>query len=160
MIKKLFLTFFFIFTFFISIYPSKKENINFIDYCYALEKVLFSNSVEKSKNVSKKLKTFAKDISFFGTNKTKGALVSKIIDQYKTSKKLFILSIIPNQFYCFGGYWIEEANPGTFQSILFEKSKQRINQYKDIQKESNQFIIDINSEYQIIKKEIKDLFKN
>ena len=159
MMKKLFLTLFFLFTFFISIYPSKKENINFIDYCYALEKVLFRNSVEKSKNVSIKFKTFAKDISLLGINKTKGALVSKIIDQYKTSKKLLIISIIPNQFYCFGGYWIEESNPGTFQSIFFEKSKQKINQYKDIQKESDQFIKNINSEYKSIKKEIKDLFK-
>ena len=158
MIKKLFLTLFFLFTFFISIYPSKKENINFIDYCYALEKVLFRNSVEKSKNVSIKFKTFFKDISLFGINKTKGALVIRVIDEYKTSKKLFIVTIVPNQLYCFGGYWIEELNPGTFQSIFFEKSKQRINQYKDINKETDQFIKDINSEYKSIKKEIKDLF--
>ena len=158
MMKKLFLTLFFLFTFFISIYPSKRENINFIDYCYALEKVLFRNSVEKSKNVSIKFKTFAKDISLLGINKTKGALVRKIIDQYKTSKKLFIISIIHNQFYCFGGYWIEKVNPGTFQSIFFEKGKQRINQYKDIKIEADQLIKDINSEYKSIKIEIKKLF--
>ena len=158
MFKKLFFTFFFLFTFFISIYPSKRENINSIDYCYALEKVLVRNSVEKSKNVSKKFNTFAKDITLFGANKTKGALVTKIIDQYKTSKKLPIITIVPNQFYCFGGYWIEEVNPGTFQSIFLEKGKQRINQYKDIKKEADQFIEDINTEYKNIKKEIKDLF--
>ena len=158
MFKKLFLTFFFLFTSFISIYPSKRENINSIDYCYALEKVLVRNSVEKSKNVSKKFNTFAKDITLFGANKTKGALVTKIIDQYKTSKKLPIITIVPNQFYCFGGYWIEEVKPGTFQSIFLEKGKQIINQYKDIKKEADQFIEDINTEYKNIKKEIKDLF--
>ncbi len=158
MLKKLFLTFLFIFTFYVFIYPSKKENINLTDYCYALEKVLFRNSVEKSEKISKKFKSFAKDITFFGTDKTKGALVSKIIDQYKTSKKIFILTIIPNQLYCFGGYWIEELNPGTFQSIFFEKSREKINQIKDLKKEADEFIKDINSEYKSIKKEIKKLF--
>ena len=158
MFKKLLLPFFLLFSSLITIYPSKKENTDLLDYCYSFEKILSRNSVEKSKNVSIKFKTFAKDISLLGINKTKGALVSKIIDQYKTSKQLYIISIIPNQFYCFGGYWIEESNPGTFQSIFFEKSKQKINQYKDIQKESDQFIKNINSEYKSIKKEIKDLF--
>ena len=158
MLKNLFLTFLFIFTPYVFIYPSKKENINLTDYCYALEKLLFRNSVEKSEKIPKNFKSFAKDITFFGTDKTKGALVSKIIDQYKTSKKIFILTIIPNQFYCFGGYWIEEVNPGTFQSIFFEKGKQRINQYKDIKIEADQFIKDINSEYKSIKMEIKKLF--
>ena len=158
MLKKLFLTFLFIFTPYIFIYPSKKENTNLTDYCFALEKVLFRNSVDKSEKISKNFKSFAKDITFFGTDKTEGALVSKIIDQYKTSKKIFILTIIPNQFYCFGGYWIEKVNPGTFQSIFFEKGKQRINQYKDIKIEADQLIKDINSEYKSIKIEIKKLF--
>ena len=158
MLKKLFLTFLLIFTPYIFIYPSKKENTNLTDYCFALEKVLFRNSVEKSEKISKNFKSFAKDITFFGTDKTKGALVSKIIDQYKTSKKIFILTIIPNQFFCFGGYWIEKVNPGTFQSIFFEKGKQRINQYKDIKIEADQLIKDINSEYKSIKIEIKKLF--
>ena len=114
MLKKLFFTFLFIFTPYLFIYPSKKENINLTDYCYALEKVLFRNSVEKSEKISKKFKSFAKDITFFGTDKTRGVLVSKIIDQYKTSKKFFIVTIVPNQFYCFGGYWIEELKPGIF----------------------------------------------
>ena len=49
-------------------------------------------------------------------------------------------------------------NPGTFQSIFFEKGKQRINKYKDIKIEADQLIKDINSEYKSIKKEIKNLF--
>ena len=158
MFKKLLLTFFLLFSSFITIYPSKKENTNLIDYCYSLEKILSRNSVEKSKNVSKKYKTFAKDITLFSTKKTKGALVNKMINQYKTSKKSFIITFVPNKFYCLAGYWIEEVNPGTFQSIFYEKSKQRINQYKDMKKEVDDFIKDINSEYKSIKKEINYLF--
>ena len=154
MFKNLLFTFFLIFSSFIAIYPSKKENTNLIDYCYSLEKLLSRNSLEKSKNISNKYKTFAKDITSFGINKSKGALVNKIIDQYKSSKKLFIITIVPNKFYCLTGYWIEEINPGTFQSIFYEKSKQRINQYKDIKNEVNEYIKDINSEYKSIKKEI------
>ncbi len=158
MFKNLLLTFFLFLSSLITIYPSKKENTNLIDYCYSLEKILYRNSVEKSKNVSKKYKTFAKDITLFSTKKTKGALVNKMINQYKTSKKYFIITVVPNKLYCLAGYWIEEVNPGTFQSIFYEKSKQRINQYKDMKKEVNDLIKDINSEYKSIKKDINDLF--
>ena len=158
MLKKLILTFLFIFTPYVFIYPSRKENISLTDYCYALEKVLFRNSVEKNEKISKNFKSFAKDINFFGTYKTRGVLVSKIIDEYKTSKKFFIGTIVPNQFYCFGGYWLEELKPGTFQSIFFEKTKERINQFKDIKKEADQFFNEIDLEHKYLKKEVKDLF--
>ena len=158
MFKNLLLTFFLFFSSLITIYPSKKENTNLIDYCYSLEKILSRNSVEKSKNVSKKYKTFAKDITLFSTKKTKGALVNKMINQYKTSKKSFIITFVPNKLYCLAGYWIEEVNPGTFTSIFYEKSKQKINEYNDIKKEVDKFIKDINSEYKSIKNEINDLF--
>ena len=38
MFKKLILTSFLLFSSLITIYPSKKENTNFFDYCYSLEK--------------------------------------------------------------------------------------------------------------------------
>ena len=158
MYKKLFSTFFLIFVSLIIIYPSKKENTNLFDYCYSFEKILSRNSIEKSKNLSKKFKPIAKDITLFGTNKTKGSLVNKIIDQYKTSKNLFIITLLPNQIYCLAGYWIEEVNPGTFKSIFDEKSQEKINEYKDIKKEVDAFIKDINLEYKSIKKEINNLF--
>ena len=158
MFKNLLLTFFLFFSSFITIYPSKKENTNLLDYCYSLEKILSRHSLEKSKNVIKKYENFAKDSTLFGTKKTKGALVNKIIDQYKTSKKSFIITSVPNEFYCFAGYWIEKVNPGTFQNILYEKSKQKINQYNNIKIEVDEFIKEINSEYKSIKKEINDLF--
>jgi len=144
MFKNLLLTFFLFFSSFVTIYPSKKENTNLIDYCYSFEKILARNSLEKSRNVSKKFKTFTEDIILFSTNKTRGELAKEIIDRYKTSKKSNLMSFLPNQFYCLAGYWIEKVKPGTFQSIFYEKSKQRINQYKNLKKEVDQFIKDIN----------------
>ena len=144
MFKNLLLTFFLFFSSFVTIYPSKKENTNLIDYCYSFEKILARNSLEKSRNVSKKFKTFTEDLTLFSTNKTRGELAKEIIDRYKTSKKSNLISFLPNQFYCLAGYWIEKVKPGTFQSIFYEKSKQRINQYKNLKKEVDQFIKDIN----------------
>ena len=158
MFKKLLLTSFLLFSSLITIYPSKKENTKFFDYCYSLEKIISRNSLEKSKNLLKNFKPLAKDITLFGTNKTKGNLANKIIDQYKNSKKLFIVNFVPNQIYCLAGYWIEVANPGKFESIFYKKSKQKINEYKNIKKEVDEFIKDINLEYKSIKKEIKDFF--
>ena len=158
MLKKFLLTSFLLFSSFITTYPSKKENTNFFDYCYSLEKIISKNSVEKSKNLSKNFKPYLKDIASFGSNKTQGLLVNKIIDQYKISKQSYIFSVFPNKFYCFLGYWIEEINPGTFQSIIYQKSKQKINQYRNTKKEVDAFFKDINSEYKSIKKEINDFF--
>ena len=155
MFRKLLLTFFLLFSSFIIIYPSKKETTNLLDYCYSFEKILARNSLENNKE-SNKFNSFTKDVTFFGTNKTKGALVNKVIDQYKTSKKLFIINLVPNKFICLTGYWIEVVNPGLFKSMIYQKSKQKINQYKDIKKEVDEFIKDINLE--TIKKEMKDLF--
>ena len=158
MFKKLFLAFFFLFSSFLAIYPSKKENTYLFDYCYSFEKILSRNALEKSKNVSNEVKIFANDITLFGTNKSKGELVNNIIDQYKTSKKLFIITFIPNQVYCLAAYWIEVVNSGIFVSIVYEKSKQTIDEYKVIKKELDGFIKDINSEYESIKNEITDFF--
>jgi len=83
MFKKFLFTSFLILSSLITIYPSKKENTNFLDYCYSLEKIISRNTVEKSKNLSKKFKPLAKDIILFGTNKTKGTFANKMIDQYK-----------------------------------------------------------------------------
>ena len=158
MFKKLLLTSFLLFGSLITIYPSIKENTNFLNYCYSLEKIVSRNSVEKSKYLSKNFKPLAKDITLFGTNKTEGNLANKIIDQYKKSKKLFIVTFVPNRVYCLSGYWIELSNPGKFESIFYKKSKQKINEYKNIKKEVDEFIKDINLEYKSIKKEINDFF--
>ena len=158
MFKKLLLIFFLLFSTFIVIYPSTKENTKLFDYCYSLEKIFSRNSVVKSKNISRKVKTYAKDITSIGTSKTKGALVNKIIDQYKNSKKSLIISFVPNRFYCLIGYWIEYVKPGTFTLLFYEKTQRSINKYKDAKQEVDEFIRDINSEYKSIMREIKDLF--
>ena len=158
MFKNFILTSILLFSSLITIYPSKKENTNFFDYCYSLEKIISRNTLEKRKNLSKNINSFAKDITLFGTKKTQGNFANKIIDQYKNSKKLFIINVIPNQIYCLAGYWIEEVRPGKFESIFYEKTKQKINEYKNIKKEVDEFIKDINLEYKSIKKEINEFF--
>ena len=158
MFKKLFLTFFLLCISFLTIYPSKKENTNLFDYCFSFEKILSRNYIEKNKNLSERIKTFSKDIYLFGTNKTKGALAQKIINQYKISKQSFIMNLVPDKYYCLVGYWAEELNPGIFSSIFYEKGKQRINQYKDIKKEVDEFIKDIDLKYDLIEKEFNKLF--
>ena len=158
MFRRFILTSFFLFSFLITIYPSKKENTNFFDYCYSLEKIIFRNKLEKSKNLTKNFKSLAKDITLFGTEKTKGTFAKKIIDQYKNSKKLFIITVFPNRIYCLAGYWIEKVSPGKFESIFHEKTKQKINEYKNTKKEVDEFIKEINLEYKSIKKEIDDFF--
>ena len=100
MFKKFILTSFLLFSSLITIYPSKKENTNFFDYCYSLEKIISRNILEKSKNLSNNYKSLAKNITLFGINKTKGTFANKIIDQYKNSKKLFIITFVPNKIYC------------------------------------------------------------
>ena len=47
MFKKFLLTSFLLLSAFITIYPSKKENTNFFDYCYSLEKIISRNTVKK-----------------------------------------------------------------------------------------------------------------
>ena len=158
MFKKFLLTSFLLFGSFVTIYPSKKENTNFFDYCYSLEKIISRNTIENSKNLSNNLKPLAKDITLFGIKRIKGNFANKIIDQYKNSKKLFIITFVPNQIYCLAGYWIEVANPGKFESIFYKKTKQKINEYKNIKKEVDEFIKEINLEYKFIKKEINDFF--
>ena len=158
MIKKFLFTSYLLLSSLVTIYPSKKENTNVLDYCYSLEKIISRNTLEKNKNLTKNFRPLAKDIALFGTKKTKGTLANKIIDQYKNSKKLFIISFIPNQIYCLAGYWIEEVSPGKFESIFYEKTKQKINEYKNTKKEVDEFIKAINLEYKSIKKEINDFF--
>ena len=158
MFKKFLFTSFLLLSSLIIIYPSKKENTNFFDYCYSLEKIISRNTLEKRKNLSKNFKPLVKDITRFGTNKTKGTFANKMIDQYKNHKKLFIINFVPNQIYCLAGYWIEEVSPGKFESIFYEKTKQKINEYKNTKKEVDKFIKGINLEYKSIKKEINEFF--
>ena len=49
MFKKFILTSFLLFSSLITLYPSKKENTNFFDYCYSLEKIISRNALKKKK---------------------------------------------------------------------------------------------------------------
>ena len=135
----------------------KKVILIFLHY-YPLEKIIYRNLLEKNKLLLNNFKPIAKDIALFGSKKTKGTLANKIIDKYKNSKKLFIITFVPNKIYCLAGYWVEEIIPGKFESIFYEKTKQKINEYKNTIKEVDQFIKGINLEYKSIKKEINDFF--
>ena len=140
------------------IYPTKKENTKLFDYCYSLEKILSRNSIQKRKNLSLKVKSISKDIAKVGVSKTRGVLRNKMIDQYKTTKDLQIIKLIPNNFYCFSGYWIEKVKPGTFESIFYSKIKKEINEFIDLKDQVDGVLNEINSEFKLIKKEFKSLF--
>ena len=140
------------------IYPSKKENTKPFDYCYSLEKILLRNSIQKRKSVSLKVKSISKDIAKVGVSKTRGVLINKMIDQYKTTKDLQIIKLIPNNLYCFSGYWIERVKPGTFESIFYSKIKKEFNEFIDLKDQVDGVLNEINSEYKLIKKEFKSLF--
>ena len=66
--------------------------------------------------------------------------IAEIDTLEKKSKKdlifllLFIITFVPNKIYCLAGYWIEEVSPGKFESIFYEKTKQKINEYKNTKK--------------------------
>ena len=158
MFRKLLVSSSIILSLFSVIYPSKKENTQLFSYCYSLEKILVRNSIEQRKNLSFRIKSVSKDFSKLGISKTRGSFINKMIAQYKNSKNNFLINIVPNQFYCFGGYWMENAKPGIFEKIIFEKSKKRINELKDIKDGLDSLINNIDSEYKSLKKEFNSLF--
>jgi len=158
MLKNFLLTSFLLISLIGVIYPTKKENTKLFDYCYSLEKILSRNSIKRRKNVPLKVKSISRDIIKFGITKTRGSFINKMIDQYKSSKNSFVIKIIPNKLYCYSGYWIEKLNPGTFESIIYAKSKKVINEFKDLKEEVDLILNDINSEYKFIKKEFNNLF--
>ena len=158
MFKKLLLTSFLLVSIMGVYYPSKKENTKIFDYCYSLEKILSRNSIKKRKNISGKVKSLARDISRFGVNKTRGSIINKMITQYKTSKNSRILNIIPNKIYCLSGYWVEKVMPGTIESVMYDKSKKRINEFRELKEEVDGFINNFNSEYQKIRGEFNSIF--
>ena len=158
MFKKLLLTSFLLISMIGVYYPSKKENTRIFDYCYSLEKILSRNSIKNRKNLSKKVKSLSRDISRFGINKTRGSLINGMIIQYKTSKNSFILNIIPNKIYCFSGYWVEKVLPGTFESVIYDKGKKKIKEFREFREEVDGLIDNFNSEYKNIRKELNSIF--
>ena len=140
-------------------YPIRKENAKKFDYCNSFEEILLRNSLKSSRYLSKEVRLISRDFARFGIKKTNGALVQIAINQYKNSKNSFFLNIFPNNFYCLAGYWIEEFKPGTFEVILYEKSKKGISVFKDMYDELDGLIEKNRSKYKIIKKEFYNIFK-
>ena len=158
MFKKLFFISFLLISTIGVYYPSNRENTGVFDYCYSLEKILSRNSIQKRKNISEKVKSLSRDISRFGVNKTRGSIINKMITQYKTSKNSRILNIIPNKIYCLSGYWVEKVMPGTIESVIYDKSKKTINEFRELKEEVDGFINNFNSEYQKIRGEFNSIF--
>ena len=158
MFKKLLFISFLLISIFGIYYPSKKENTKLFDYCYSLEKILYRNSINKRKIISEKHKSLLRDISRFGVNKTKGSLISQIINQYKTSKNSFLVTLIPNKLVCLSGYWLESIMPGAFESVIYYKSKKTIKEFRDFKEEIDGLIKNLNSEYENMREEFNSIF--
>ena len=158
MSKKLFFTSFLLISMIGFYYPSKKENTRIFDYCYSLEKIIFRNSIQKRKEISEKVKSLSRDILIFGVNKTRGSLINKMINQYKTSKNSLVLNSIPNKMYCLSGYWVEKVMPGKFESVIYDKSKKTIIEFRELKEDVDGLINNFNSEYQSIKEEFNNIF--
>ena len=182
MFKKFFLTSSLFISFICAIYPTNKENTKPLDYCYSLEKIISRNSINKRKYLKGPFKSISSEIAKFGVNKTRGLLINKMINEYKTSKDSFILYLFPNKIYCLGGYWIEEINPGKFESILVDKSKKvmkdlqdlkdltdlkdlqdlkdltDLKDLQDLKEEVDLLIKDFNSDYETIRNELINAF--
>ena len=163
MFKKLLVSSFFLIGLIGSLYPTEKENTRLFDYCFSLEKILVRNSLENRKNVSGEMKIISKALVSVGMDNSKGDFTKKIIDQYKTSEKSVLVSFVPTKIYCLSGYWIEKFRPGTFESIVYESSKERVEEfYKEygiiLRNDVNDLMNDFNQQYKTIKKEFNRLF--
>lgn len=158
MFKKLFFSSVLLISMIAVYYPSKKENTKLFDYCYSLEKILSKNSIQNKKNITERIKLLSREISRFGVNKTRGSLINKMINQYKTSKNSFIVNVIPNKVYCFSGYWVEKLMPGTFELFIYDKSKNTINEFREFKEEVDEIINNFDSEFQNIKEELNNIF--
>jgi len=51
------------------------------------------------------------------------------------------------------------VSPGKFESIFYEKTKRKINEYKNTKKEVDEFFKGINLEYKSIKKKLMIFFR-
>ena len=163
MFNKLLVTSFFFIGLIGSIYPIEKENTKPFDYCFSLEKILVRNSLEHRKNVSGEFKIISNALASVGMDNSKGDLTKKIIDQYKISDESLLFSFVPTKIYCLSGYWIEKFRPGTLESIVYESSKEKVEEFYDeygmiLRNDVNDLINDFNQQYKTIKEEFNRLF--
>ena len=131
MFKKLLVSSFFLIGLIGSIYPTEKENTKPFDYCFSLEKILVRNSLESKKNLSGEIQIISKALASVGIDNSRGEITKKGIDQYKISDESVFFSFVPTKIYCLSGYWIEKFRPGTFESIVYESSKEKVEEFYD-----------------------------
>ncbi len=163
MFKKLLVPSFFLIGLIGSIYPTEKENTQLFDYCFSLEKILVRNSLESRKNVSAEIQIISKALVSVGMDNYRGNLTKKVVDQYKASDESVLFSFIPTKIYCLSGYWIEKFRPGTFESIVYGSSKEKVEEFYDeyriiFRNDINDLMNDFNQQYKTIKKEFNRLF--
>ena len=163
MFKKLLVSSFFFIGLIGSIYPIEKENTKLFDYCFSLEKILVRNSLDNRENVSGEFKIISKALTSVGMDNSKGDLTKKIIDQYKISDESLLFSFVPTKIYCLLGYWIEKFRPGTFESIVYESSKEKVNEFYNeygeiLKNDVNDLMNDFNQQYKTIKKDFNRFF--
>ena len=146
-----------------SIYPIEKENTKLFDYCFSLEKILIRNSLENRKKISGEIKIISNALATVGMNNSRGELTKKIIDRYKTSDESILFGFVPTKIYCFSAYWIEKFRPGIFESIVYESSKEKVEDFYDeygiiLKNDINDLMNDLNQQYKTIKREFNLLF--
>ena len=163
MFKKILVSSFFLIGLVGSIYPAEKENTKLFDYCFSLEKILVRNSLEGRRNISDEIPIISKALASVGMNSSRGDLTKKVIDEYKNSDESVLFSFVPTKIYCLSGYWIENFRPGSFESIVYESSKEKVKEFYDeygiiLRKDVNDLMNDFNQQYKTIKKEFNRLF--
>ena len=140
---------------FLPLYIQQKVKILNYSITASHLKQYLQDAINSKNYISGNVKSISNDIVKLGVNKTRGTLINKIINQYKTSKNMPIISSLPNNIYCFFGFWIEKIKPGTFESIFYKKTRNSFIEFKD---QVDLFIDDIDLEYNNIKKEFNKLF--
>ncbi len=163
MFKKLLVSSFFLIGLIGSIYPTEKENTKLFDYCFSLEKILVRNSLKNRNNISGEIKIISRALASVGMDNSRGNLTKQVIDQYKTTDESVLFSFLPTKIYCLSGYWIEKFRPGTFESIVYESSKEKVKEFYNeygiiLRNDVNNLINDFNQQYKTIKKEFNRLF--
>ena len=163
MFNKLLVTSFSFIALICSVYPTEKENTNLFDYCFSLEKILVRNSLENRENVSGEIKIISMALVSAGMDNSRGDLTKRVIDQYKSSDESVLFSFVPTRIYCLSGYWIEKFMPGTFESIVYESSKEKVNEFYEeygliLKNDTNNLMNEFNQKYKMIKEEFNGIF--
>ena len=149
------------------VYPTEKENTKIFDYCFSFEKILAKNTLESANNIDGRIVISSKVLASIGVENSRGNFIKEVIDSLKSNKENpndQLPNFIPTKIYCLSGYWIEKFMPGTFESVFYEASQEIIEEsYKNfnenVKEDINEFILEFNNGYEIIKKEFNNILE-